>query len=410
MFGNRMQEVTNHHECGLVDCPPFGQMRECFAGYLCQLATIMRKCRTNQLNLSVYLLTTWTAEGMTAFVDHNYPTLPCPTQFDQCFCENLLDQIRRLRILETDLSSLYIIHANVSLASAAHREEPRPFSFQAVLQNFVSLSLLLESRRSELESSLFKALFTSVVDAHELIRSTISRISQLQANFSIKPVSLAFKSFHRLRIGQWLDDEIVNYFVRKWCCRDRDTSVFKTIGLSSFFATKVLFKDAICKVVCAAEKKLKRADWDCVFFPINESNTHWYSVCINYRHQRIDIYDSLRINCVPNRQKPVELRKNTGLMLSLMRLTEVFAKLRGFHVNLKNNLNTDWEKREYVFQVPFQPNNSDCGIYTLWHLKHILKFGNVQVECRSTGLELTGDMMAENRLRLALEILEDCDI
>lgn len=55
--------------------------------------------------------------------------------------------------------------------------------------------------------------------------------------------------------------------------------------------------------------------WDSVFIPINENGVHWFSACIHFRLKRIDIYDSLGENCVSNRQKPVPLRKNTGLML-----------------------------------------------------------------------------------------------
>lgn len=63
------------------------------------------------------------------------------------------------------------------------------------------------------------------------------------------------------------------------------------------------------------QKKQNLSKWDNVFIPINENNSHWYSACINFRLKRIDIYDSLREICLTNRQKPVQLRKNTHTML-----------------------------------------------------------------------------------------------
>lgn len=55
--------------------------------------------------------------------------------------------------------------------------------------------------------------------------------------------------------------------------------------------------------------------WDSVFIPINENRSHWFSAHIDFRHKRIEIYDSLRDTCVINRQKPIPLRKNAKLML-----------------------------------------------------------------------------------------------
>lgn len=61
-------------------------------------------------------------------------------------------------------------------------------------------------------------------------------------------------------------------------------------------------------------------------------------------------------------------------------------------------------------QVPFQPNHFDCGIHTLWHLQHVLKFRCVQgVDCSLNHLRFTENMVGK-RLWLAQEILEDCGL
>jgi Ulp1 family protease len=146
-------------------------------------------------------------------------------------------------------------------------------------------------------------------------------------------------------VGQWLDDEIVNYFVKKWCTKAR-----RTLGFSTFFTCKILFQDALCinaksgvltredeEVVLRwcrkaevrlsphatwsklqhifPQKVLGFESWDSIFIPINEDHCHWYSAFIDFRNKRIEIYDSLRETCLVNRQKPVALRKNANLML-----------------------------------------------------------------------------------------------
>lgn len=49
--------------------------------------------------------------------------------------------------------------------------------------------------------------------------------------------NISLKNFKTLGAGAWLDDEVINYFVTKWCSRST------TLGLSTFFACKILFDD-----------------------------------------------------------------------------------------------------------------------------------------------------------------------
>lgn len=159
--------------------------------------------------------------------------------------------------------------------------------------------------------------------------------------------NISFASFKTLGIHQWLNDEVINYFVGKWC------SGSSTLGLNTFFACKILFDNHDDSCVHAREgvvtweheeravRWCRRAivshkfpgappnppligqknslglpnTWDSVFIPINENHSHWYSAYIDFRNKYIHIYDSWGETCLINEQKPVLLRKNTGLML-----------------------------------------------------------------------------------------------
>ena len=48
-------------------------------------------------------------------------------------------------------------------------------------------------------------------------------------------------NFETLGVGRWLDDEVVNYLVTKWCSRS-----WTTLGFSTFFACKAIFLEDLC--------------------------------------------------------------------------------------------------------------------------------------------------------------------
>jgi Ulp1 family protease len=49
------------------------------------------------------------------------------------------------------------------------------------------------------------------------------------------------RSFQTLGAGRWLDDEVINYFVAKWCTNSKSV-----LGLSTFFACRNLFENGAC--------------------------------------------------------------------------------------------------------------------------------------------------------------------
>lgn len=159
-----------------------------------------------------------------------------------------------------------------------------------------------------------------------------------------------WKHFATLGVRQWVDDEIINHFVEKWCTQSR-----ATLGLSSFFPVNHLFQDngncskvysidqlvgndtlrykllrwanksrvsffssrSALRLTSHSQRAQKLATFDQVFIPINGNRNHWYSACIDYKRKCINIYDSLRDLCLTNRCKPPEQRKNKELMMVL---------------------------------------------------------------------------------------------
>ncbi|KAF5343887.1 hypothetical protein D9757_015253 [Collybiopsis confluens] len=207
---------------------------------------------------------------------------------------------------------------------------------------------------------------------------------------------VTFSHFSTLGVARWVDDEVINHFITKWC------KTGTTLGLSTFFACKHLFQQVTCinaksgaltledqsQVLRWCRKAVQNLclhpSWDAVFIPIHEGSCHWYSAWIDFSRKRIEIYDSLREVCTTNRPKPLLLRKNTSLMLVLMWLTEVLSHMRGVPVRLSNNPGTDW-----TFD-----SHSEIRNKREHHCEDRFSFS---------------DNMAGKRLRLAQDILRDCE-
>ncbi|KAJ3966095.1 hypothetical protein EV361DRAFT_954398 [Lentinula raphanica] len=275
------------------------------------------------------------------------------------------------------------------------------------------------NKKIYLESTWWKLLDDSPFQVENLLSSLMNDIRNRPEGFWNAIPNISYRDFSTLGVGRWVNDEIINYFINKWCSNSSST-----LGFGTFFAGCCLFEDKhsclIAKRDLTAEDEarvrrfaLKKQNflalesWDSVFIPIHEGCSHWYSARIDFVLKRIDIYDSLQETCIANRQKPVSLRKNTNLMLVLMWVTEILSKMRGEPVCLTNNPQTPWVCDPHS-KVPFQPNAFDCGVHTLWHLKHVLEYREVITGSRSKqdGLSFTSDMVGK-RLRLAQELLQD---
>lgn len=109
-----------------------------------------------------------------------------------------------------------------------------------------------------------------------------------------------------------------------------------------------------------------------------------------------------------------------------MWLAELLGQEIGMEAHLRNASSTSWicdphkavnvaplqflPSIQQSSQVPFQGNHYDCGVHTLWHLRHVLQFREVNISMVvPKELQFTNDMVAK-RLRLAQEILDDAGL
>lgn len=165
----------------------------------------------------------------------------------------------------------------------------------------------------------------------------------------------------RLKPGQWLNDEIINFYGQLIVERASEAveakenekgKILNAHYLSSFFWTKLQSgyeKGRLAKWT----KKLDIFSKDIILMPVNHGNSHWTSAAINFRQKRFEAYDSMGSDCA-----------------------RVFEALRSYvdaeHKNKKNKPFdfTGWVDRR-IDNYPEQENGYDCGVFTCQTLEFL---------------------------------------
>jgi hypothetical protein len=120
--------------------------------------------------------------------------------------------------------------------------------------------------------------------------------------------SVQQQSMWTLQPGQWVNDEVIHYFLLMLAKRDEelcrnDPSRKRCHFFKSFFMTKVLNEGHATMDGQYEYRNVKRwsknvpgkdlFNLDKVFFPINQGNMHWLCACAYIQEKRIEIYDSM---------------------------------------------------------------------------------------------------------------------
>ncbi|EJD55463.1 cysteine proteinase [Auricularia subglabra TFB-10046 SS5] len=180
------------------------------------------------------------------------------------------------------------------------------------------------------------------------------------------------KDISRLRPGQWLNDEIINFYgamllerAQKAGANKENNSKAngvprvngaKTKGpmkihyFSTFFWTKLnegYEKSRLGKWT----KKIDIFSKDVILIPINHNNSHWTAAAINFRRKRIESYDSMG------------MKRDNVLQLLRQYLEKEHQDKRKKPFDF-----TSWT--DYAPEdTPQQENCYDCGVFTCQFLE-----------------------------------------
>ncbi|KAF7784744.1 hypothetical protein Agabi119p4_909 [Agaricus bisporus var. burnettii] len=172
------------------------------------------------------------------------------------------------------------------------------------------------------------------------------------------------KDIIRLRPGQWLNDEIINFYGAMLLGRSeankenipngpaRRGKPLNVHYFSSFFWSKLTGEGYDKGRLAKWTKKIDIFSKDMILIPVNHNNAHWTAAAINFRRKRVESYDSM------------------GMAKSI-----VFSHLRKYldaeHRNKKKTPFdfTGWQDYAPDDVTPQQENGYDCGVFTCQFLE-----------------------------------------
>eukprot|EP00158_Paraphelidium_tribonemae_P005817 Partr_v1_DN27541_c0_g1_i1_m30619 putative specific peptidase len=155
-------------------------------------------------------------------------------------------------------------------------------------------------------------------------------------------IDLGPDDIRRLRDGQWLNDELINYYFNM--IKERSELRGKAIHtFSTFFYPSI--KDIGYSKVKRWTKKVDLFALDLVLFPVH-LGVHWCCGCVDMKKKRIEYYDSLH-----------------GLDSKFFKLIRSYLQQESMDKRKVELDLTEWT--DYAPKnIPCQENGYDCGVFT----------------------------------------------
>eukprot|EP01084_Bolivina_argentea_P257973 434732_1 len=144
----------------------------------------------------------------------------------------------------------------------------------------------------------------------QAIQQTFTRNpNQIIASHQRSSLNVKVKDLYTLNDGQWLNDEIINFYLALLIDKNLNQlsishRTLRVLFMNSFFYTKLTQNGYNYKNVkrwTRVEKFRKKGiiginnifEMDKIIFPINISNVHWCCGCINIKDKQFEYYDSM---------------------------------------------------------------------------------------------------------------------
>jgi sentrin-specific protease 1 len=118
---------------------------------------------------------------------------------------------------------------------------------------------------------------------------------------------LSGRDIHRLQKGEWLNDEVINYYLNMLKERSFHPETFhtkphsktpsktipKTFAFSTFFYELLATRGYSAVRRWTKRAKINLFDVDRFLVPVNKGGFHWVLGVVNIREKRIEYYDSM---------------------------------------------------------------------------------------------------------------------
>eukprot|EP01016_Furgasonia_blochmanni_P001812 TRINITY_DN1071_c0_g2_i3.p1 TRINITY_DN1071_c0_g2~~TRINITY_DN1071_c0_g2_i3.p1 ORF type:complete len:249 (-),score=73.44 TRINITY_DN1071_c0_g2_i3:388-1134(-) len=190
---------------------------------------------------------------------------------------------------------------------------------------------------------------------------------------------LTVRNLKTLIDNTWLNDEVINAYVKLILRRDQNRLNNKIHIFNTFFyqtlekyCETLLQEDfnKISRILKRAQVRLSRTRQ--VFFPINVNNSHWLFAHINITSKAIYFYDSLQ----PDPSRARVIMGNLKMFLKKIIETEssdptpaqpAFGEEPHQKINIADYENYSME----IARFPQQRNGSDCGVFMLKGIEYL---------------------------------------
>jgi sentrin-specific protease 1 len=160
---------------------------------------------------------------------------------------------------------------------------------------------------------------------------------------------------HKLRCltdGIWLNDEVINFYMKLLQERDAALCASNTRRLTShffnsFFLPKIMENFYTYNNVLRWTTRFNVFNMDKLYFPINIGNVHWAMAVIFMRYKTIIYYDSFR-------------GSGETFVNTLLHWLQDEAHRKNVHFDP-----TDWISVPKPNYGPMQDNGYDCGVFSI---------------------------------------------
>jgi len=253
------------------------------------------------------------------------------------------------------------------------------------------------AERRKRASALMRPLTAEEKELVERTLHAIGREDEVLAKIGADSVQRG--SIQRLQPCQWLNDEVIHFFLTVLSKRDEEicannSSKKRSHFFKSFFMSTLLNEGNAnpalngkydYKNVKRWSKKVPGKDifqLDKIFFPINQGGMHWVCAVAFMQEKRIQFYDSFGSD-------------------GMDYIECIFQYIQDEHQSKKSSPlpgQGDWSLVPCDDKTPHQLNGFDCGVFTCMFIDFL---------SRDCPLDVLGqDIVTECRERIALSILK----
>ena len=277
--------------------------------------------------------------------------------------QRLLDQERRTPLAEADEQDYTQRTLEALKAREAHARARLPPRVPPVDERARQIRAAREERRRKTGILGRPALPEHMDKAGEELATQAFRRRGVLA--SMPGAQVEERDMSKLRPGQWLNDEVINFYGVLILHRAREAEKEREKGgvagrafwnihvFNSFFWQNLTNRGGYAGV----RRWTRNVDLftkDLVLFPINLGQAHWVCACLNLRLRRIEYYDSMGM----------ARRSVFDTLRSYLR--EELRDKKKLEIDL-----SDWEDFAAEDTSPQQENGYDCGVFAVQTLEQL---------------------------------------